>query len=564
MTPPSSSPSALAPRPADTPVVGYVRSSKDAHDVSCEAQAEQIRRSVQLTERLVSLPAAPQGIFEDKALSSTRDDLPGLLALLDAAKQDPVPFRRVYVLDTSRIARDTLQAQSLKFYLRKKRGIELVFLHLPQTGSYMDEPIEKMMEVWDELHSRMSKAKGVEGQKQNIRRGYRAGGEAPYGYRRRVMVIGQHRSGQPITKSVNEPDPETAAVVQEYFRRRASGESRRVILRDFERRAIPSPSGRAGWAPATARGFEENVLAYLGHLVYGRMNERLREQGLAGGKKRGFVGGQKHRPRDDWTILENAHPALITPEIAAKVQARQRTLGVSDRRGTAYLLSGLLRCGLCEAHYIGSRSDQRYLYRCLTRSKGGRTACSNNDIARETIESFAIRILQTELLREDRLADLVGRFQRRGLTRKRRLPVTDGRALRAELDAVSTRLERILTLYGEGKLDEESLAQLNRRLRRRQGAIREQLATLEAPLEVDFTVKRERLRTFLADMDQWMREGDVVRRKTLLREVYQEIRIWPKTATKPWTRKVFVAANLDALTRFWMVSPTGFEPVFPD
>ena len=73
--------------------------------------------------------------------------LPGLLALLAAAKQEPAPFRKVYVLDTSRIARDTLQAQSLKYYLRKKRGIELTFLHLPQTGSYMDEAIEKMMEV---------------------------------------------------------------------------------------------------------------------------------------------------------------------------------------------------------------------------------------------------------------------------------------------------------------------------------------------------------------------------------------------------------------------------------
>jgi hypothetical protein len=36
----------------------------------------------------------------------------------------------------------------------------------------------------------------------------------------------------------------------------------------------------------------------------------------------------------------------------------------------------------------------------------------------------------------------------------------------------------------------------------------------------------------------------------LLREVYQAIRIWPKTVTTPWTRKVFVAVNLDALTRF--------------
>ena len=54
-----------------------------------------------------------------------------------------------------------------------------------------------------------------------------------------------------------------------------------------------------------------------------------------------------------------------------------------------------------------------------------------------------------------------------------------------------------------------------------------------------------------------MREGDVVRRKTLLREVYREIRLWPKMGRKPWTRKVLVAANVEALTRFFVVSPTG-------
>lgn len=61
-----------------------------------------------------------------------------------------------------------------------------------------------------------------------------------------------------------------------------------------------------------------------------------------------------------------------------------------------------------------------------------------------------------------------------------------------------------------------------------------------------------------------MREGDVVRRKTLLRNVYREITIWPKTTGRPWTRKVLLAANLEALTRSFVVSPTGFEPVFPD
>src|SRR4029453_1466461 len=40
------------------------------------------------------------------------------------------------------------------------------------------------------------------------------------------------------------------------------------------------------------------------------------------------------------------------------------------------------------------------------------------------------------------------------------------------------------------------------------------------------------------------------------------IRIWPKTASKPWTRKVFAAANLDALPRFWMgaLPSDGWRP----
>ena len=56
-----------------------------------------------------------------------------------------------------------------------------------------------------------------------------------------------------------------------------------------------------------------------------------------------------------------------------------------------------------------------------------------------------------------------------------------------------------------------------------------------------------------------MRRGDVARRKTLPRNVYREIRLSPTPGGKPWTRCVVVTANLDALTRFWLVSPTGYK-----
>src|SRR5262249_10147955 len=128
---------------------------------------------------------------------------------------------------------------------------------------------------------------------------------------------------------------------------------------------------------------------------------------------------------------------------------------------------------------------------------------------------------------------------------------------------VTRRLEKVLDLYAKGRLDEETLTSLNARLRKRGAAIQDQLhARDESPLPVDFRVNADRLRVFLNDMDRWMHEGDGVRRKTLLRHVYQEIRLWPKTGSKPWTRKVEVVANLEALTRAFVVPPTGFEPVF--
>jgi len=143
-----------------------------------------------------------------------------------------------------------------------------------------------------------------------------------------------------------------------------------------------------------------------------------------------------------------------------------------------------------------------------------------------------------ELLRKERITDLVGRFQRRPLTKRRRVAIKDTRLLHDELDVVSAKLERVLDLYSRGKLDEVTLEGLSRRLRRRQEALREQLDTLEGPLEVDFHVNRERLEAFLGDMERWIREGDIVRRKTLLRKVYREIRLWPKMGRKPCTRKV--------------------------
>jgi hypothetical protein len=150
---------------------------------------------------------------------------------------------------------------------------------------------------------------------------------------------------------------------------------------------------------------------------------------------------------------------------------------------------------------------------------------------------------------------LVARLHRRPLTHRRRAAIKDTKVLRDELESLDQQRQKAVELYTKGKFNEEELDAVNARLRARHAAVKGQLDALEAPLQVDFRVNVERLRAFVRDMDAWMCEGDLVRRKTLLRNVYREMRLWPKAGT-PWRRRLGVMANVDELTRAILVSPT--------
>ena len=153
--------------------------------------------------------------------------------------------------------------------------------------------------------------------KQNIRSGYRAGGQAPYGYKLEKFEFGKHRSGETITKTKLIPDPETSKIAREYFERRSKLETRRSILEDFYHRGIPSPNGMKAWPVATAKSMEDNIEVYLGHTVFNRHNERVKIRGKLDGRIReagsgaDSVEGDSRSPMDppsSWTKSVNFSP----------------------------------------------------------------------------------------------------------------------------------------------------------------------------------------------------------------------------------------------------------------
>lgn len=205
----------------------YVRSSQDLNNVSCDSQEEQIRKEVENVGDTVYC------VFRDQALSSTRDVRPAFDEMIAVAMSKDRDFDKICCLDTSRFGRDHYESRMLIHQLRQKYGVQVSFVNMPETGTFMDEAMESIMSVFDYLHSQQSKAKGVASMKQNVRQGYRAGGRAPYGYRNVSFSVGRHRKGNEVMKTKLEPDPDTAPFAKEYLERRAAGESRMVIFTDF-------------------------------------------------------------------------------------------------------------------------------------------------------------------------------------------------------------------------------------------------------------------------------------------------------------------------------------------
>lgn len=137
-----------------------------------------------------------------------------------------------------------------------------------------------------------------------------AAGSIPYGY------IRDARNG------TYQIDDETFLVIRKIFTMRAGNESISAITAYLNGQGIPSPGKlryirgmttdsrmkETQWTRATVRKIL-NDISYVGHRVHGR--KKLDSMGQS----------KKLTASDEWTVIENAHPAIIPEELFNTVQA---------------------------------------------------------------------------------------------------------------------------------------------------------------------------------------------------------------------------------------------------
>lgn len=291
------------------PCALYLRSSKDRSDVSIDAQRRALAELAKSrNERIVAE-------YADAVFSGKDEDRPGFQRLIAAVRDSSRGWDTLLVLDTSRLARRRYIATMFE-HDAEQAGVRILYKSVPDADPMSEMLLKSFLQAMDEWHSMVSRAKGLAGMAENVRQGYRAGGRAPIGYELQRIETGTIREGQPVRKSKLIPGP-LAPVVQKYLQDRAAGVRRSEAAFD-------------GIAKSSLVGIEWNALTYAGHTVWNVNAEA--------GK------GHKRRPRSEWVVQRDTHPALISDDEAERLLANLE--GYSHRaprtREAGYLLTGML------------------------------------------------------------------------------------------------------------------------------------------------------------------------------------------------------------------------------
>jgi len=416
-----------------------------------------------------------------------------------------------------------------------------VFTYSDDRERTLDSPTDKLLLSVAGFAAEMEREKARQRTADAILRKARAGhatGGRVFGYDTREVHATDGRRSH-VERVVNE-----AEVVRRIFELAATGLGfKRIADRlNQERAASPLPrlAGRPrGWAASSLREVLHREL-YRGVVVYGRTRKRD-----GWGVKR-----FQPRPEAEWLTLEQPALRIVSDEQcqaahARLAQSRDAYLRAQGGRlngrpvnglESKYLLTGLLRCGVCGGGMVvnsrQSGTRRKYVYVCSANRFRGRAVCGNNlwaplDAADHAILAALERDLLTPDVLDVALTEAVAMLTPTGETVEQRRAglLAEQRQLEAELgrltDAIVSGGGALPTLTAAIKTREARLAE-----------VRRDLATLGKVRELDapgLEALRADLRARLTDWRGLLRRQPTQGRQILRKLLVGRLTLTPRT-----------------------------------
>lgn len=247
---------------------------------------------------------------------------PGLSALLHDVECGDCGFRAVLVLDVSRWGRFQNGDEGAHYeFLCKMLGVDVhycseSFINDNEIPTFILKSLKRSMAA---EYSRDLSAKSFLGQRKLVQLGFVVGASCKYGYRRmaistdssrtQILSGGESKSlSSDRIKLVLGPSEEVGAV-REIFRMSMTGKSSSAIAAEMNRRQIMYRPGKP-WAGYAI----QHILTDRGYTGTYTWNRTTRKLGTR----------EKRNPPEQWIVVPNAFPAIVSDRLFDRAQALRR------------------------------------------------------------------------------------------------------------------------------------------------------------------------------------------------------------------------------------------------
>lgn len=345
--------------------------------------------------------------YSDNGYTGMNFERPGFQRLLADIRAGKINC--VIVKDISRLGRHFVMTSNYVEHIFPELGVRLICINDEYDSSDADAdasaltlPLKMVMndyyvkdisrKIRSSIHAKMGSGEYLP-----------ASGSIPYGYM---------RDPENNTFAI---DTETAPIVLRIFQMRADGISFNGICRTLNAEGIPCPGKLrydrgltnapkykdAVWIRGTVRKIIQDRV-YIGCRVHGKIS-------------RSKVGLDKQsRPEDEWTVIQAAHPALVSDELfeyvqqinAEELEKRRQYARRNDFQDDyRELFRGLIYCADCHSSMsagkgcarIGANTPSRIFYDCNTYRYSEHTRCASHYVRQEQIYSVVKNALDQQV-----------------------------------------------------------------------------------------------------------------------------------------------------------------------
>lgn len=331
--------------------------------------------------------------FCDDGRTGTNFERTGVCKMLVAAKRGQINC--IIVKDLSRFGRDYIEVGDYLEQIFPFLGIR--FIAVNDNYDSIDHPYGSaglldvsFKNVIYDLYSKELSEKVRTTKKQLAEKGYFLSPYAFYGYDK-----------VPGSKHELMIDESAAVYVRELFSRIQNGEGTTELARDFNLRGIPTPMMVKRQKNVTrkwnSKAHDSNI--WSGSII-GKILKDERYTGCAifGKTKRVKVGSGESVsvPKEEWTVVPDMFPAIITKEAFAAVQEILRT----DRKTPAVKKSDVLfhrkiQCGYCGLAMTRKVSKNPY-YVCETYKDNPESVCPDDRIYESEIAEVVLAAIRKQ------------------------------------------------------------------------------------------------------------------------------------------------------------------------